>query len=243
MAIGVKGLENLETIVTKIQQGNENLREELISSYKNFIHKYTCSICKAQLNWNNDDELSIALIAFNKAIDKFIPDQGKNFLSFAKIIIKNSLIDYFRYENKFHSLPLSGANQEEEDVSSAEAAASWDSYRQEIENRNRAYEIQRFNELLVQFGLTLEKLVRYSPRHQDTRNSLKEIAQTLSTHKEIVKKIYQMKRLPLKEIQLITGARRGFLDKWRNYLLSLIIILTHEEMDSLAEYIRGKEVF
>jgi hypothetical protein len=49
--------------------------------------------------------------------------------------------------------------------------------------------------------------------------------------------IHKYKRLPLKEI---TGARRGFLDKWRKYLLSLIIILTHGEMDSLAEYIRGK---
>lgn len=230
-------MENLETIVPKIQQGDQNLREELISNYKNFIHKYTSSICQRKLSWDNDDELSIALIAFNKAIDKFNPGQSKNFLSFAKIIIKNSLIDYYRHENKFHLLTLDEANLEKP-VSAAEVAASWDSYYQEIENRNRAYEIQRFCEILEQFGLNLEILVRYSPRHKDTRESLKKIARIISSEKEIVKKIYQFKKLPLKEIQLKTGAQRGFLDKWRKYLLSLILILTHEEIDSLAEYVR-----
>ncbi len=230
-------MENPETIISRIQQGEENLREDFIYLHKNFIHKYTSSICQRQLNWDNDDELSIALIAFNKAIDKYACGQSKSFLSFAKIIIKNSLIDYFRQKNKFPLSTIEEANFDKSpDV--AEAAACWDNYYKEIENRNRAYEIKRFNEILQQFGLSLEMLVRNSPHHKDTRESLKKIAHIISAEKEIVKKVYQSQKLPLKEIQLKTGAHRKFLDKWRQYLLSLIIILTHEEIDSLKEYIR-----
>ena len=236
-----KNTMDVERVVQQIQQGHEQLRTELISFHKNFIQRYTGFICKRQLHWDNDDELSIALIAFNRAIDKFDLQHKKSFLNFARILIKNSLIDYFRAQSRFQALSLTGFNQEKD--SQAELAASWNSYRQEIENRNRAYEIQLFVEKLAQFNLTLQKLVKHSPRHKDTRDNLKKIACQISENPEIVQKIYQQQRLPLKEIQLLTGASRKILEKWRKHLLSLVIILTNGEMESLAAYIREKGVF
>ncbi|WDC84568.1 sigma factor [Caloramator sp. mosi_1] len=46
-------------------------RDKLIEQNKDFIYKIASSICKRRLSWENDDELSIALIAFNKSIETY----------------------------------------------------------------------------------------------------------------------------------------------------------------------------
>ena len=57
-----------------------------------------------------------------------------------------------------------------------QTTSSLDSYLLELEQRERAYEIERLKGLLPQFGLTLAALVQNSPRHNDTRDRLKAIA-------------------------------------------------------------------
>jgi RNA polymerase sigma factor len=118
---------------------------------------------------------------------------------------------------------------------------SWLKYRQDLEQQERAYDIQRFKEEIGSFDLSLGDLVRGSPHHEDTRETLRRIAHQIVREKELVEKIYHQKKLPLKEIQVLTGMRRKTLEYWRKYILSLIIVLTKEELSSLAEYIGGKE--
>ena len=48
---------------------------ELIDSYKPFIAKTVSSVCKRYIH-ESDDEFSIGLIAFNEAIQKYIPKKG-----------------------------------------------------------------------------------------------------------------------------------------------------------------------
>ncbi|MEW6448710.1 MAG: sigma factor, partial [Bacillota bacterium] len=42
------------------------------------------------------DELSVAWLALNEAIDQFRPGSGTSFLAFAKVVIRRRLVDYFR---------------------------------------------------------------------------------------------------------------------------------------------------
>ncbi|MGH4140190.1 sigma factor [Clostridium sp.] len=70
-------------------------RNNFIEANKGFIYSITSKICKRHLIWENDEELSIFLMAFNIACNKY--DKTKvNFYGFSKIIIKNALIDFFR---------------------------------------------------------------------------------------------------------------------------------------------------
>lgn len=90
-------MQDLESAVQRIQQGDERKREELITSQKIFIFKYTCFICKKTLSWQNDDELSIALIAFGEAYIR----RGRPVYSHEKkVIIKYS------YKKKTARRPL-----------------------------------------------------------------------------------------------------------------------------------------
>lgn len=70
-------------------------RNTFISENKELIYKITQGICNRKLSWENDDELSIALIAFNHSCDTYEISKG-NFYSYTKIVIRNSLFDYFR---------------------------------------------------------------------------------------------------------------------------------------------------
>ncbi len=233
-------MQNIESVIEEIRQGNESLREELIASNKTFIYRYTSFICKRKLDWANDDELSIALIALNNAIDKYTVHRRGSFSAYARVLIRNSLIDYFRKQPDSPSVPLETPGMDGTPTTK-EAAISLEYYTKELENRDRAYELQLFKEELTAFGLTLAKLPTLSPSHKGTREYLKSAAQKIACNEELIKKIYRDKRLPLKEIQALTGVTRKSLEKWRKYLLALIIILTNPELGIMAEYIRGRE--
>ena len=56
------------------KKGNVLIREEFIQNHKPFIVKVSSELCKRYLTWGHDEELSIALVAFNEAIDSYKPD-------------------------------------------------------------------------------------------------------------------------------------------------------------------------
>lgn len=233
-------MQDLESAVREIQNGDDKILEELIISQKKFIYQYTSFICKRSLNWENDDELSIALIAFNRAIETFDTSLNKRFISYAKLLIKNSLIDFFRSQKDHNTLCCKVADAKREAQSKAETAASWEQYLRDIENRDRAYEIQNYMGALEEIGLTLEQLVNNSPDHSDTQVKMKEAAWVIAGDTELVRRIYTKKGLPLKEIQLITGINKRTLQKWRMYILSLVVLLTADDMETLVEYVWGR---
>ncbi len=233
-------MQDIVAVILEIQQGNERLREEFVSSNLEKIRQYASFICRRTLDWQNDDELSISLAAFNRGVDRFDGDRGVDFYPFARQLIKNSLIDYFkslRKENALEAVSL----ERESFGSPVEVSASQREFSRELEKRERAYEIHRFAELLGEFSLTLEDLVRSSPSHRDTREMLKGLARRVGEDNNLVERIYREKKLPMKEIQLLTGAKRKTLEKWRRYLLSLVIIRSCEELDLMGQYIWGME--
>ena len=61
-----------------LSQKNRNI---FIEENKSFIYLATYKVCKRALDWNNDDELSISLIAFNHACETYEQTKG-NFYSY-----------------------------------------------------------------------------------------------------------------------------------------------------------------
>ena len=205
------------------QKGDMDARNYFIESNKPYIHQYASLICKRYLSWENDDELSIALMAFNDAIDTF---KEGNFETYSKIIMKNRLIDYFR-KNSRNEIPI-------ED----ESIQNYTSYTHSIDEKlDRVSQINLFKEIMEDFNITLEDLTRKSPKHRDTREKLIELAKDLATIDEIITVIKIKKILPIKEILLISEISRKTLEDWRKYIIALIIIFSDKRLDSLREFI------
>ncbi|GFN31097.1 sigma factor [Paenibacillus xylaniclasticus] len=85
-----------EQTVLRIRAGDEQARSEFIARYEPYLLKVTSGFCKRYINPEQDDEYSIALLAFNEAIDSFSSDAGRSFLGFAETVIRRRLIDYVR---------------------------------------------------------------------------------------------------------------------------------------------------
>lgn len=212
-------------------------RNRFIEESKLFIYNTAYKICKRKLDWKNDDELSVALVAFNKACDNYNEEKGE-FYSFAKVIIRNSLVDYFR---KAKNNPyLAFEVEEDEEQQYIDIKNSLNNYQIESENKNRVEEIALLTIELSMYKLDFEVLANSSPSHKDTRDSLLNLAFSCIKEETILRQIKERKLLPVKDLCLLTGANRKFIEKWRRYILALIIILSSEDYPYIKSYLNIK---
>ncbi|KOA18997.1 RNA polymerase sigma factor SigI [Clostridium homopropionicum DSM 5847] len=213
-------------------------RDSFIENNKNFIYGAAYKVCKRKLDWTNDEELSISLIAFNDACDKYSEEKG-NFFSFASVIIKNALIDFFRKANNTPYLTFDNSSEDnKEDY--IDYKISIDNYQIETENKKRAEEIALFSQELANYKLSFSALVESSPSHVDTRNNLLNLAIACSKDNNILDYIKNKKLLPIAQIALLTNTKKKYLEKWRRYLLTLILILSTEEYPYIKSYLNIK---
>lgn len=139
--------DEVEVCLQRIREGDELSREKLITDAQPFIAGVVGRLCGRSLSWDRDDELSIGLIAFNEAIERFKGKMGVPFTAFARIVIRSRVTDYLRKEAKWNrvDLHMSGIPPEG-NISQAENNASWDQYIEEIAKRERVEEINNYNE-------------------------------------------------------------------------------------------------
>lgn len=216
----------LKDFLLSAQNGDTLSREEIIKSHKNFIAKVSSRICNRYLTWDNDDELSIALMAFNEAIDSFDPQGGAAFESFAHTVIRRRLVDYFRKEGKHKYLSLSPMNPEDEELSIYDLNNSQEQYREEKSNAQFAEVMETYIHALSEYGVCIDDLLKVSPKHRDSKQTLIRVTMTLIQYPHLVAQLKKHKLLPIKELELTTGVKRKVLEKGRRYIIALTLILS-----------------
>lgn len=213
---------------------DEEARNNFISQYKPFIASFTSECTHRYVKYGIDDELSIALLAFNEAIDRF---NGKgNFLLYAKLVIKTRLIDYVKssaYRENKNSFAL---YTEEDDEIEALKDTAIDIYNKDYENSIRIMEIQEFNKQLAVFDITFMDLVKVSPKHLITRKLIHSLITDLLNNAELVSKIMETHVLPLKEIEKNYLIPRKKMESYRKYIIA-VIVLANSEFDTLKEFL------
>ena len=226
----------LKDTLMSSKNGDALAREELIRSHKAFIARVSSKICSRYLTWDNDDELSIALLAFNEAIDNFGPHEGASFYSFAQMVIRRRLVDYFRKEGKHQHLSLSPLNPEDEELSRYDLDASQDQF-QENENQNVFAEVvENYVRVICAYKVTLDDLIKVSPKHKDSKQTLIRAASALSNNPGLMEHLKTHRLLPIKELELLTGIKRKVLEKGRKYLIALALILSEPEFYPLKKF-------
>lgn len=225
---------DLNILLDKARKGDIISREELIESNRGFIRRTSSYICKRMLDWSNDDELSIALLAFNEAIDSYNHDKGAEFLTYCSMLIKSRLIDYFRKNKNPH---ISIDSVEDEELSLIESREALDRYSIAHAAQERAVEIKMFNGELSGYGVSIADLTVNCPKHKDTRKQLFHVAAMVSKKKDTIRMLKKNKMLPIKDIMEMTGVKRKFLEQWRKYLIALLVILSSDEYLYLKEYL------
>lgn len=217
----------------KQQIPHKNESDEFIEENRGFIYTAASRICKRKLDWKNDDELSIAMIAFDKACKSYSEKKG-NFYSYAGILIKNAIIDFFRKSRNNPSLLF---NNDDENLNYIDYKTSMNEFEKTRENEWRSAEIALLTAELSNYKIDFDKLAESSPSHIDTRNELLNVAALCIQDKSIIKYIKEKKILPIKEICTVSKKKRKFIEKWRRYLIALILILSNDDYQYIRSYL------
>lgn len=212
--------------ILEIQASKQNAREDFINECKPFIAKTTMNLCKRPLDWESSDELSIALIAFNSAIDSYDPEKRVPFLPYAKVVIQNRLKDYFRKTARLQTeCPLDTESEDGKIISPAEIQAAWDDYRDRTIEDERQEEIAEYEKLLSEYGIDFFALAEASPRHRDSRQTLFETAKYIAENPDMMQHLLAKKQLPISELVLRRGINRKTLERGRKFIIATTLVL------------------
>ncbi len=232
--------QDLTEIVLLIQNGDLELRNNLLKRYKPFIKKSVSSVCRRYIR-ETDDEFSIGLIAFNDAIDKFSPDKGNGLLSFADTVIRRRVIDYIRSQSKKMnelSFEIQQVSEDEYIQSPLDIEKSIENHQRQLNSENLKDEIIRYTESLKIFQITFDQLVKHTPKHTDARNNAINIAKTVADDPLMLQYVMDRKKLPIKILEEKVEVSRKTIERNRIYIIAMVLILTGDYL-FLKDYLKG----
>ncbi|MEG2212986.1 MAG: sigma factor [Clostridiales bacterium] len=209
---------------------NPDDREALIRQYKPFILK-CASTCTNRYITDADDEWSIALQAFSEALDNYRTTEG-HFLSFAKLVIRRRLYDYFDANHKYsHEISVapalfSGETEDEDAVTEI--------YLQIKENlictaeTAITNEIEAADDMFINYGFSFFDLTACSPKAEKTKAACTKAIVYLLKNPILLSEMRQTRQLPIKIIAGNTLIPRKILERHRKYIIAVVELFSGE---------------
>ncbi len=215
---------------------NKEQKEDIIHEYSKFI-RARASNTMNRIITEQDDEYSVALIAFNEAMDSYDRTKG-NFLAFAALVIRNRLLNHIRAENRHkNSIPFS-------------SLGSWDDEGNELEFdaeapnegiSDAALEIQALSEELEKYQISFFDLPKASPKSKKTKTACNAVIRYLVENPEVLHGVREKKNIPAKLIKEKVKVSDKLLERHRKYIITACIVLSGE-YEIIAEYLHiGEE--
>lgn len=228
-------------MLRRARQGDREARDALLRDFMPFILRVASQVRGRYIRTGEDEEVSVGLLAFNEAIDAYVPDRGA-FLSFAQSVITRRLIDHHRRRKKDPAVPLSELEREEGSdragptVLDLAAAAVWSAREQD---EARRAEISELAAALAAFGIRFDDLPKHCPRHRDARERAIRLAAALAADREMARQLQATGVLPLAALAARTGAAKKTLERHRRYIIAVALIFIHErEWPELQSYLQ-----
>lgn len=197
---------------------NENTSvNELIENHMPFIIKSISDVTGRYVSCENDEELSVGLLGFHEAIERYDNEKG-HFLSFAKLVIGSRIKNYLKSENKHQHSSL-------EELLDKGVEIKDEYLEQKEDNSILVEEITRLKTEISSFGFTLEDLVNEAPKQQATRKNAISLSEEISKDEEFTSFMYVKKRLPIKRIVLKFSVTEKVIKRSKRFIISVVIII------------------
>lgn len=228
--------KQLEHMVLESKSDEEKLND-LLESYKPFIASCTNKVSGKFLRYGADDELSIAMMAFVQAVRNYIPENG-DFLNYAKVIIRNKVIDYYRSQNKHNNRMIYLKTGDDETEDTFEIQVSMEAYDEEKAKADRILEINLLKETLSHYDISFWDLESVAPKNKKTRKICKDVICFICNNPILLSEVLKNKNLPAAQIEKGLNIKRKKFERHRKYILTVLIIKTGD-FPYLSEYIKG----
>ncbi len=231
-SVYVKEWESMEKehqIIKRVYAAKENSHaaETLIREYIPFVRaeatKFMTRLCTEQ-----DDEHSIAMIAFYEAIMGYRRERGA-FLSYAALLIRSRLIDFQRKEAR-HQGHLSlheenGGNDER--ILMDRIPDQRDVFAEAAHREATRQEIRELAQVLESFGLSFSDVADNCPRQERTMEACARAIRQGGQEEGLLETMLRTKKLPMSQLAAVSGVERKTLERHRKYILAMLVIQTN----------------
>jgi RNA polymerase sigma factor len=161
-------------------------------------------------------------MAFTEAIDSYDQKKGK-FLGFARIVINLRLIDYYRTSNKDNK--VSFEDDSDESIGRIIERKSVEQFRIYSEDEDTRLEVIEYVQLLKEWDISLQTLVRVSPKKEILKCAYKKAAKLIIDNNELLDEFLRTKRIPVKELEEFTKLHRKKLERGRIYIIAIVLAI------------------
>lgn len=209
-------------------------RENLIIMQEQTILKIASVASHRYIN-KSDDEWSVALLAFSRAVDTYSAERG-DFMPYAGLLIRRDLTDYYRANARDAEMIISlndlsgNPNDEEKEIDFPDPNS-------DVSHNTLKDEIAAANEMLMEFGFRFFDLTECSPRQEKTREQCAAAIRVAIDTPIILSELRTTHKLPVKAISRQSGVSRKILDRYRKYIIMAILILSGD-FPQIAEYLK-----
>ena len=209
---------------------NENTDvNELIEKHMPFIIKSISDVTGRYVSCENDEELSVGLLGFHEAIERYDNEKG-HFLSYAKLVIGSRIKNYLKSENKHQHSSL-------EDLLDKGLEIKDEYLEEKDDNGILLEEINKLKNEISSFGFTLEDLANEAPKQQATRINAISLSEKISKEEELTSFMYLKRRLPIKRIVLQFSVTEKVIKRSKKFIISVVIIFD-KNLRALRNWIR-----
>ncbi|BCZ46107.1 hypothetical protein psyc5s11_21740 [Clostridium gelidum] len=207
----------LECVLIDLHANENTSVNELIEKHMPFIIKSISDVTGRYVSCENDEELSVGLLGFHEAIERYDNEKG-HFLSFAKLVIGSRIKNYLKSENKHQHSSL-------EELLDKGLEIKDEYLEQKEDNSILIEEISRLKTEISSFGFTLEDLASEAPKQQATRRNAISLSEEISKDEEFTSFMYVKKRLPIKRIVLKFSVTEKVIKGSKKFIISVVIII------------------
>lgn len=221
-------MEKDRHILRAVYEAKENNQkaDDLIRKYIPFI-RAEASKFMGRLCTENDDEFSIAMIAFHEAILGYDRLRGA-FLSYAATLIRSRLIDEYRREQR-HTGHLSlDAREAETDDSLLDALADpRDAYAESQGLEATRQEIAELSAQLAGFGISFADIADHTPKQERSLAACLTAIAYARANRTLLDRLLETGQLPMQALVEGSGSSRKTLERHRKYILAMLLIQTN----------------
>lgn len=230
--------ETATEIVEKIKKGDKQLKDKFIKDYIPFILNIVSGFCSCKTSdLKSSDEYSIGLMAFDEAIERFDIKRSKSFLKFAEMVIKKRMIDYYRKVSAVDKKEIPFSSFYSKSGKELEKKLNMYDIEQESNRYEIIWELKDFSKKLESFGLSIEKLPDYVPKHKDSKQMCVNIAKKIIGNKDILNKLKTKKYIQMKQLSKIIDVHPKTVERNRAFIICLCIIL-ESDYKNFKEYLK-----
>ncbi len=216
------------TIIKEVFAAKKDLQkaDALIRSYLPFIRSET-SKCILRPCTDEDDEFSIAMIAFHEAILGYDQSRGP-FLGYASLLIRSRIIDYQRKEARHRgNISLYTESKNEDRTILDEVTDKRDYFEETVNLQATKQEIEELSAVMAKFGISFSDIADNSPKQERTLQACTAAIQYASENRQLLDELLRTKKLPLAQLVKGSGADRKTLERHRKYILAMLLLQTN----------------